>query len=555
MKKQNSASMYKVALAQLNATVGDIDGNTENIVEYIKKARENGADLVMFPELAITGYPPKDLLLKPSFIEANKRALERIIAETKDIAVIVGFVDYSDIPPAKNAYDTSVLSKKTLYNAAALIRNGQMIGIQHKMHLSNYDVFDEKRYFKPATESAIFELDGLKLGINICEDIRVDNGPAEIQAKLGADFIVNIAASPFYAGKSKERRELIARRAKENRIPIVYVNLVGGQDDLVFDGRSYGFNKEGSLIAEGKQFEEDLVIADLDGAEIIPEAEEELKEIYGALVLGVRDYVRKNGFKKVVIGLSGGIDSALTAALAVEALGAQNVVGVSMPSTITPQSSKADAKKLAENLGMEYTTVPIVETVNAYTAMLSEEFKGTEPDVTEENIQARIRGNILMALSNKFGYLVLSTGNKSELAVGYCTLYGDMSGGLAVISDVLKTTVYKLARYVNAVRGKEIIPESIIVKEPSAELREGQKDTDSLPPYEVLDPILQAYIEENRSKEEIIEMGFDEDVVNSIIWRVDHSEYKRQQAPIGIKITPKAFGSGRRMPITNRYKG
>jgi NAD+ synthase (glutamine-hydrolysing) len=424
------------------------------------------------------------------------------------------------------------------------------------MHLPNYDVFDEKRYFKPATESAIFELDGLKLGINICEDIWVDNGPTEIQAKLGADFIVNISASPFYAGKSKVRREVIATLARENKLPIAYVNLVGGQDDLVFDGRSYAFNKEGSLIADGKQFVDDLVITNLDdSAEIIPEGEDELKEIYGALVLGIRDYVRKNGFKKVVIGLSGGIDSALTAALAVEALGAQNVVGVSMPSAISSQSSKVDAKRLAENLGMEYTTVPIVDTINAYAAMLSEEFKGTEPDVTEENIQARIRGNILMALSNKFGYLVLSTGNKSELAVGYCTLYGDMSGGLAVISDVPKTTVYKLARYVNAVRGKEIIPESIIVKEPSAELREGQKDTDSLPPYEVLDPILQAYIEENRSKEEIIEMGFDEGVVNGIIWRVDHNEYKRQQAPIGIKITPKAFGSGRRMPITNRYKG
>ena len=533
-------SMYKVALAQLNATVGDIDGNTEKTIEYIKTAREKGADLVIFPELTITGYPPKDLLLKPSFIKANKEALERIIGETEGIVVIVGFVDAIG---------------ENIYNAAALIQNRRLIGVQHKMHLPNYDVFDEKRYFKPATENLVFELDGLKLGINICEDIWVDNGPTEVQAELGADFVVNISDSPFYAGKSKVRRELITRRAKENRIAIVYVNLVGGQDDVVFDGRSYVFNKEGTLIAEGKQFEEDLVIADLDSAEIIPAKEDELKEIYGALVLGIRDYVRKNGFEKAVIGLSGGIDSALTAALAVEALGAQNVVGVSMPSAISSQSSKADAERLAENLGMEYTIVPIVDTINAYAAMLSEEFKGTEPDVTEENIQARIRGNILMALSNKFGYLVLSTGNKSELAVGYCTLYGDMSGGLAVISDVPKTTVYKLARYINAVKGKEIIPESIIIKEPSAELKEGQKDTDSLPPYEILDQILHAYIEGDRSKEEIIELGFDARVVSDVIWRVDHNEYKRQQAPVGIKITPKAFGSGRRMPITNRYKG
>ena len=531
---------YRVALAQVNATVGDIDGNTEKIIEYIKKAKEKDADLVIFPELMTTGYPPKDLLLKPSFIKANKESLEKIVNETKDIAVIIGFVE--------------VLGEN-IYNAAALIQNGNLRGVQHKSHLPNYDVFDEKRYFKPATENFVFELEALKLGINICEDIWVDNGPTGVQAKLGADFSVNISASPFYAGKTKVRRELIARRARENKIPIVYVNLVGVQDDLVFDGRSYVFNKEGALIAEGKQFEEDFVITNLDSAEIIPEEENELKEIYGALVLGIRDYVIKNGFEKVVIGLSGGIDSALTAALATEALSAHNVVGVSMPSAISSQSSKEDAKKLAGNLGIEYKVVPIIDAVNAYAAILSEEFKGTEPDVTEENIQARIRGNILMALSNKFGYLVLSTGNKSELAVGYCTLYGDMSGGLAVISDVPKTTVYKLARYINASNKKEIIPESIIVKAPSAELKEGQKDADSLPPYEVLDPILHAYIEENRSREEIIEMGFDARVVSDVIWRVDHNEYKRQQAPIGIKITPKAFGSGRRMPITNRYKG
>lgn len=525
-------------MAQINATVGDLDGNTEKIIENIKKAKQRDADLVIFPELTTTGYPPKDLLLKPSFIKENEETLDKIITETKDIAVVIGFVNEV---------------RENIYNAAALIQNGRLIGIQHKTHLPNYDVFDEKRYFNTAKEPHIFELDELKLGITICEDIWVDNNIAGIQAKKGADFIVNISASPFYAGKSKVRRELIGRRAKENRIPIVYVNLVGGQDDLIFDGRSYVFNKEGELIAEGKQFDEDLVITNLDGAEIIPGKENTLKEIYGALVLGIMDYVRKNGFKKVVFGLSGGIDSALTAALATEALSAQNVIAVSMPSAISSRASKEDAKKLAANLGIDYKVIPIIDTVKAYTATLSNEFKGTESDVTEENIQARIRGNILMALSNKFGYLVLSTGNKSEQAVGYCTLYGDMCGGLGVISDVPKTTVYKLARYINAIKGRAIIPKSILLKEPSAELREGQKDMDSLPPYEVLDSILQAYIEENKSKEEIIEMGFDARVVSDVIQKVDHNEYKRQQAPMGIKITPKAFGFGRRMPITNRY--
>ena len=529
--------IVQIALAQINPTVGDIDGNTDKIIAYIKRAGEKGADLVIFPELAITGYPPKDLLLKPAVIRDQREALDRIIAESGNIAVVTGFVDCNE---------------DTIYNAAALIRDGELLGVQHKIHLPNYDVFDEKRYFEPGKENLLFDtLTNIKLGINICEDIWVDDDPVEKQAKE-ADFIVNISASPFYAGKSRERRELLARRAKENRVPIVYVNLVGGQDDLVFDGRSYVFDRDGILIAAGGQFEEDLVITGLDGAEITSE-DDPLKEIYGALSLGIRDYVRKNGFKKVVIGLSGGIDSALTAALATEALGAQNVVCVSMPSTITSKSSRDDAKELALNLGVEYRVVPITEAVNAYTAMLSGEFKGTEHGVAEENIQARIRGNILMALSNKFGYLVLSTGNKSELAVGYCTLYGDMSGGLAVLSDVPKTTVYKLARYINAIKEKEIIPESILTKEPSAELREGQKDTDSLPPYETLDPILHAYIEEEKSREEIIKMGFDEGLVNDIIRMVDHNEYKRQQAPIGIKITPKAFGSGRRMPVTNRY--
>ncbi len=558
--------MIRIALAQVNPTVGDIDGNTAKIIEYIKKARNSGVDLVVFPELVITGYPPKDLLLKPSFIEANRRALAQILSETADIAVILGFVDHSDAPFVSNIYDISALPKKTLYNSAALLHDRKLIGIQHKMHLPNYDVFDEKRYFKPGTENRVFNLGkskhNLKLGINIREDIWVDgHGPTEKQVELGAELIVNISASPFYAGKSRLRRELIAMRARANKVPIAYVNLVGGQDELVFDGRSGIFNDKGALIAEGEQFKECLITSTLDSAPITPpdEAdraemrETEIEEIFNALLLGIRDYVRKNGFRKVVIGLSGGIDSALTTVLATEALGAHNVVGVAMPSAITSSNSIEDAKRLAENLGIEFKVIPIIEAVNAYTRMLSKEFKDTTPDVTEENIQARIRGNVLMALSNKFGYLVLSTGNKSELAVGYCTLYGDMSGGLAAISDVPKTMVYKLAEYYNTLKGAEVIPHSIIVKAPSAELRAGQKDTNSLPPYEVLDPILHAYIEENKSKEEIIEMGFDAEVVSEVIWKVDHNEYKRQQAPIGIKITPKAFGTGRRMPITNRY--
>jgi len=558
--------LIRIALAQVNPTVGDIDGNTAKIIEYIKKARDSGVDLVVFPELVITGYPPKDLLLKPSFIEANRRALAQILSETADIAVILGFVDHSDAPFVSNIYDISALPKKTLYNSAALLHDRKLIGIQHKMHLPNYDVFDEKRYFKPGTENRVFNLGkskhNLKLGINIREDIWVDgHGPTEKQVELGAELIVNISASPFYAGKSRLRRELIAMRARANKVPIAYVNLVGGQDELVFDGRSGIFNDKGALIAEGEQFKECLITSTLDSAPITPpdEAdraemrETEIEEIFNALLLGIRDYVRKNGFRKVVIGLSGGIDSALTTVLATEALGAHNVVGVAMPSAITSSNSIEDAKRLAENLGIEFKVIPIIEAVNAYTRMLSKEFKDTTPDVTEENIQARIRGNVLMALSNKFGYLVLSTGNKSELAVGYCTLYGDMSGGLAAISDVPKTMVYKLAEYYNTLKGAEVIPHSIIVKAPSAELRAGQKDTNSLPPYEVLDPILHAYIEENKSKEEIIEMGFDAEVVSEVIWKVDHNEYKRQQAPIGIKITPKAFGTGRRMPITNRY--
>ncbi len=558
----------KIAIAQINPTVGDLDGNARIIIDYIKKAREKEADIVVFPELAVTGYPPKDLVLKPLFVKKNLEKFSEIAGAASDITAVVGFVD-------KQGND--------IYNAAGIIKDREVIGIQHKTNLPNYDVFDEMRYFKPARERHIFEIEGTVFGINICEDIWVDVGPLEDQAKKGADIIINISASPFHAGKPGEREGMLSRKARENDVTIVYCNLVGGQDDLVFDGGSYIFNNNGELVTQANRFSEDLVVVELetsrDGRDgwdgsggmgrmdrrgggvtrkgtAIQErdiTEEDItEEVFMALVLGIRDYVLKNGFRKVVIGLSGGIDSSLTAALAVEALGKENVVGVSMPSRITSKASKEDAETLAENLGIELKTIPIDEIFDAYISTLEGEFKGRKEDVTEENIQARIRGNILMALSNKFGYLVLSTGNKSEIAVGYTTLYGDMAGGIAVISDVPKTLVYKLAEYINSRYGKTI-PGRIILKEPTAELKVGQKDSDSLPPYEILDRILHAYIEEDKGMEEILAMGFDRDVVEDVIRRVDHNEYKRQQAPPGIRVTTKAFGSGRRMPITNAY--
>lgn len=527
----------RVALAQINPTVGDLKGNAEKITRYIKKARAEKAELVVFPELAITGYPPKDLLLKPSFVRENLRALEQVVKETRGIAVIVGFVEQE---------------RGAIYNAAAFISNGRLAGVQRKTHLPNYDVFDEKRYFKAARGFDVFDVGGVKIGVTICEDIWINGGLCKERVKKGAELLVNLSASPFHAGKLRERERLLAARARESGAPVLYCNLVGGQDDLVFDGGSCVFNAEGMLVARARRFEEALLLSDLSQGEIAPE-EEGVEEVYKALVLGIRDYVRKNGFKKVVIGLSGGIDSSVTATLACRALGRKNVLGVAMPSRVTSKESLEDAEKLASNLGIELRVIPISSTFDAYLKTLSAEFKGTKADVTEENLQARIRGNILMALSNKFGYLVLSTGNKSELAVGYTTLYGDLAGGLAAISDVPKGMVYELARYINSEH--EVIPRRVLEKEPSAELREGQRDRDDIPPYSVLDPILHAYIEENKSKEEIAAMGYDEALVEEVIRRVDRSEYKRQQAPIGIKVTSKAFGSGRRMPITNRYEG
>jgi NAD+ synthase (glutamine-hydrolysing) len=539
------------ALAQIDPTVGDLEGNTTKIRQFIQKAREKGAQIVVFPELAVTGYPPKDLVLKPDFVSKNMELTKGIAKETKGICAILGFVEeFPCINTERGKEAREQEEKGVRYNSAAVFCDGVLKGVYRKQKLPNYDVFDEKRYFEAGKNPGVFDLKGTKVGVNICEDIWVGDGPIKEQAKK-ADVIVNLSASPFHAGKSKERRALLSKRAKDFKVPIIYVNMVGCQDDLIFDGRSCVFDKRGILIAQGKEFEEDLVISGTEGKALKVE-EESIKEIHDAIVLGIRDYARKNGFSKAVIGISGGIDSSVVIALAVEALGKENVRGVSMPSHITSRQSIDDAKKVAVNLGVPFKLIQITDIYNSYIRALEQEFAVTKMNVTEENIQARIRGNILMALSNKFGYLVLTTGNKSEVAVGYCTLYGDMAGGLAVLSDVPKTTVYKLAEYIN--RKKKIIPKEVIEKEPTAELRPNQKDTDSLPPYEVLDPILDAYIEKNKGRDEILRMKFEKGTVDKVIGMVDHNEYKREQSPIGLRITSKAFGSGRRMPITNRYK-
>ena len=576
--------VLRIALAQINPVVGDLEGNVKKILAFTKEAEEKGVDLLCFPELAITGYPPEDLLLKPSFVKDNLAALEEVIAFTKDkdIVLVVGFVDVEE----------------DLYNAAAVIYRGQRRGVYHKVYLPNYGAFDEERYFKAGDSCPVFLIKGVKVGITICEDIWYPAGPATVEALGGAELIVNINASPYHAGKREFRERMIAVRASDAVAFMAYVNMVGGQDGLVFDGYSVIFNQEGELLARGKGFEEELVVADLvledvfrtrlhdprlrkerflamakgDSPSVIVVSEEAapprpflsptftepmplLEEIYSALVLGTRDYVRKNGFQKVVIGLSGGIDSSLVATVAVDAIGRENVIGVFMPSRYSSEGSRTDAEKLAKNLGIELTVIPIEPAFKAYLEMLEPHFRGTEPGVAEENIQARIRGNILMALSNKFGWLVLTTGNKSELACGYATLYGDMAGGFAVIKDVPKTLVYELARWRNSRAGYDLIPESVLQKPPSAELRPDQKDTDTLPPYEVLDPILEKYVEEDVSLEGILSLGFDEGLVRRVISMVDRNEYKRRQAPPGVKITHRAFGEDRRLPITNRYRG
>jgi NAD+ synthase (glutamine-hydrolysing) len=545
----------KIALGQINTTVGALTHNAEKIVSFAEQAKAGGADLVLFPELAIPGYPPKDLMEKAGFVQENVRVLNNIVEKIEGITVIVGFAEPNPEPEGK-----------PVFNSAAVFRDRRILSIHRKSLLPTYDVFDEGRYFEPAKQQQLLILDKQRIGVTICEDVWNDQDfalrplyhidPVKVAVDSGAELIVNISSSPYHLEKWDERRELLRGEAVKYRKHVVYVNLVGGNDELIFDGRSVIISPEGELIARARDFEEDLLIVDMTSGEKIirPSSNNQIENAKKALVLGLRDYVRKCGFSRVLLGLSGGIDSAVTAALAVEALGPENVLGVLMPSQYSSEHSVTDAVQLAKNLGIRYEIIPIKRIFDAFQKELHPVFKDLPEDITEENLQARIRGNLLMALSNKFGMLLVSTGNKSELAVGYTTLYGDSCGGLAVISDVPKTMVYQLAAEMN--RAREIIPENSIRKPPSAELRPGQKDTDSLPPYEILDPVLALYIEDNLSLDEIADRtGLNRDLVGSILRKVDHNEYKRKQLPIGLKITTKAFGFGRRMPIARGYEG
>jgi len=542
----------KIALAQFNPTVGDFEGNRARILQLAREAKAGGAELALFSELCLCGYPPQDLIERPSFVERNQHELVCLAREIP-LHSLVGFV-------GKAQDDTG----KPVANSAALIAPGKILFEQRKMLLPTYDVFDETRYFQPAHTQYSFPLGPETLGITICEDSWNDKSfwperlyerdpVAELVAK-GSTVVLNLSSSPYTLGKRGLRQDMLGAVARERGVPVVYVNQVGGNDSLIFDGSSVAFAKDGSVAARAKSFEEDLIYFDTTTGkgDMRPAMDDEFEAAYHALVLGARDYMRKCGFRKAVIGLSGGIDSALVAALATAAVGKENVLGVSMPGPYSSEGSVTDAKKLAANLGIELISLPITETYECYRKTLEPAFAGRSPDATEENIQARIRGNLLMALSNKFGWLVLSTGNKSELAVGYCTLYGDMAGGLGVISDVPKTMVYDLARYVN--RSKEIIPQATMTKPPSAELRPNQKDTDTLQPYEDLDRILKAYVEDLQSPEQIAEECLlPLDLVRSVALQVDRSEYKRKQAPPGLKLTSKAFSVGRRFPLAQKY--
>ncbi len=569
-----------MALAQINPTVGDLAGNASMILGWMRKAKRKKADIVVFPELAVTGYPPEDLVLKPQFIAENMEVVRQLVPKVRGIAAVIGFVDRG--------------KKNELYNAAALISDGKLVDIYHKVFLPNYGVFDEFRYFRPGARFPVYNFRNIKFGINICEDIWHREGPARRQSEAGAELIININASPFEKGKPETRERILAERSTENGILIAYVNTVGGQDELVFDGMSMVSDHTGRITARGKQFEEDMLTVDLD-MDKVEEAGSKTKsgrrltvppvpavrikvpaspasarkplgrppliartnteeEIYRALVLGTADYVRKNGFGGVIIGLSGGIDSSLVAAIAVDAIGSDNVHGLFMPSQYTSGESREDAFGLADNMGIRVTEKRIDHILAVYLKEMENDFRGRERDTTEENLQARIRGNLLMAFSNKFGWLVLTTGNKSEMSVGYATLYGDMAGGFAVIKDVPKMLVYDLCKWRNSSGEGVVIPERVLWKEPTAELKHDQRDTDSLPPYQLLDPILKAYIEDEMSFEEILDLGCDVECTRKVIQMVDRSEYKRRQSPPGIKITPRAFGRDRRFPITNRYR-
>lgn len=566
----------RVAAAQLNLAVGDLEGNAARILGAYEQAEEAGCDLVAFPELAVTGYPPEDLLLRPAFVAAAQETLEKVAARTGRAAAVIGY------PHAE----------RDLHNAAAVAAGGSVLGVYHKQLLPNHAVFDEARYFEPSsTDGPLFVVGGVRVGVTICEDAWSPAGPIVTQAAAGAELSVSINGSPYYAGRLRERETMLATRASDAGVPLLYVNLVGGQDELVFDGASMLFDEQGRVVARARQFAEDLLVVDVDvrpsfrrrlleprhlrpaaaplreirvsdarigERAVAPRCERLLppvREVYEALVLGTRDYVTKNGFSDVVVGLSGGIDSSLVATIAADALGPERVLGVLLPSRFSSPGSVTDAEALAANLGVRTLTVPIEAAHDAFLELLAEPFAGTEPGVAEENVQARVRGTILMALSNKFGSLVLTTGNKSELATGYSTLYGDMAGGFSVIKDVPKMLVYALARDRNDRAGRDLVPEAVLEKPPSAELRPEQYDRDSLGDYAELDPILEGYVEDDLSVGELEDAGFDSDRVHQVARLVDRSEYKRRQAPPGVRVSPKAFGKDRRLPITNRWPG
>jgi NAD+ synthase (glutamine-hydrolysing) len=574
-----SNGLLKVALAQINTTVGDLEGNAAKIREGIARARDEGAQLVLFPELTLTGYPPEDLLLKTHFLDATEAALQELAYDVEGIVAIVGYPERAD----------------DVYNSAAVLADGRVAAVYRKIYLPNYSVFDEQRYFQSGDDGALIEVNGIPIGLTVCEDIWEPGPPATDEALAGARVVVNLSASPYHAGKGLEREAMLIQRARDSNVAVLFCNLVGGQDELVFDGHSVAIDVDGEVLARAPQFEESMVFCTLDpsaifarrlqdarhrpavrrgsgravptlarlevpssdarevGGSVTPVLSGE-EELYRALSLGVRDYVEKNDFDHVVVALSGGIDSALVALVAVDALGPERVTFVSMPSPFSSEGTRADARAIAENLGAQFLELGIDQAMRGFDELLAPAFNGAKPDITEENLQARIRGNIVMALSNKFGWLVLTTGNKSEMSVGYATLYGDMAGGFAVLKDVFKGDVYRLVRWRNESEGRELVPASVLERAPSAELRYEQRDEDSLPPYDVLDPILEAYVEQDLDSDEIVRQGFERADVDKVIRLVDLAEYKRRQAPPGVRVSTKAFGRDRRLPITNRFR-